>query len=401
MRKIQFSPPDITEEEISAVTDALRSGWITTGPRTKEFETKIAAFCETSRCACLNSATAALEMTLRLLQIGPGDEVITTAYTYSASAAVIHHVGATIVLADTESDSFHLSLEDVAKKITEKTKAIIPVDVGGVLCDYDGLKNILEEKRELFTPANELQETIGRVAIVADAAHAFGATRNGRPTGVHADFTCFSFHAVKNLTTAEGGAAVWHFPGADDDAIYKQYMLLSLHGQNKDALAKTRAGSWEYDIVAPYFKCNMTDITASIGLVQLDRYPDLLEKRRKLIKRYEEALAELPVTWLRHSGEHFQSSGHLFLLRLTGFSVEERNRTLLEMEERGISCNVHYKPLPMLTAYKNLGLQLNDCPNAYAMYENELTLPLHTGLTKDDIDYIVQNLREVLRGIHA
>lgn len=401
MRKIQFSPPDITEEEISAVTDALRSGWITTGPRTKEFETKIAAFCETSRCACLNSATAALEMTLRLLQIGPGDEVITTAYTYSASAAVIHHVGATIVLADTESDSFHLSLEDVAKKITEKTKAIIPVDVGGVLCDYDALKNILEEKRELFTPANELQETIGRVAIVADAAHAFGATRNGRPTGVHADFTCFSFHAVKNLTTAEGGAAVWHFPGADDDAIYKQYMLLSLHGQNKDALAKTRAGSWEYDIVAPYFKCNMTDVTASIGLVQLDRYPDLLEKRRKLIKRYEEALAELPVTWLRHSGEHFQSSGHLFLLRLTGFSVEERNRTLLEMEERGISCNVHYKPLPMLTAYKNLGLQLNDCPNAYAMYENELTLPLHTGLTKDDIDYIVQNLREVLRGIHA
>lgn len=401
MRKIQFSPPDITEEEISAVTDALRSGWITTGPRTKEFETKIAAFCETSRCACLNSATAALEMTLRLLQIGPGDEVITTAYTYSASAAVIHHVGATIVLADTESDSFHLSLEDVAKKITEKTKAIIPVDVGGVLCDYDGLKNILEEKKELFAPANELQETIGRVAIVADAAHAFGATRNGRPTGVHADFTCFSFHAVKNLTTAEGGAAVWHFPGADDDAIYKQYMLLSLHGQNKDALAKTRAGSWEYDIVAPYFKCNMTDITASIGLVQLDRYPDLLEKRRKLIKRYEEALAELPVTWLRHSGEHFQSSGHLFLLRLTGFSVEERNRTLLEMEERGISCNVHYKPLPMLTAYKNLGLQLNDCPNAYAMYENELTLPLHTGLTEDDIDYIVQNLREVLRGIHA
>ena len=401
MRKIQFSPPDITEEEISAVTDALRSGWITTGPRTKEFETKIAAFCETSRCACLNSATAALEMTLRLLQIGPGDEVITTAYTYSASAAVIHHVGATIVLADTESDSFHLSLEDVAKKITEKTKAIIPVDVGGVLCDYDGLKNILEEKKELFAPANELQETIGRVAIVADAAHAFGATRNGRPTGVHADFTCFSFHAVKNLTTAEGGAAVWHFPGADDDAIYKQYMLLSLHGQNKDALAKTRAGSWEYDIVAPYFKCNMTDITASIGLVQLDRYPDLLEKRRKLIKRYEEALAELPVTWLRHSGEHFQSSGHLFLLRLTGFSVEERNRTLLEIEERGISCNVHYKPLPMLTAYKNLGLQLNDCPNAYAMYENELTLPLHTGLTEDDIDYIVQNLREVLRGIHA
>lgn len=401
MRKIQFSPPDITEEEISAVTDALRSGWITTGPRTKEFETKIAAFCETSRCACLNSATAALEMTLRLLQIGPGDEVITTAYTYSASAAVIHHVGATIVLADTESDSFHLSLEDVAKKITEKTKAIIPVDVGGVLFDYDGLKNILEEKKELFAPANELQETIGRVAIVADAAHAFGATRNGRPTGVHADFTCFSFHAVKNLTTAEGGAAVWHFPGADDDAIYKQYMLLSLHGQNKDALAKTRAGSWEYDIVAPYFKCNMTDITASIGLVQLDRYPDLLEKRRKLIKRYEEALAELPVTWLRHSGEHFQSSGHLFLLRLTGFSVEERNRTLLEIEERGISCNVHYKPLPMLTAYKNLGLQLNDCPNAYAMYENELTLPLHTGLTEDDIDYIVQNLREVLRGIHA
>ena len=301
MRKIQFSPPDITEEEISAVTDALRSGWITTGPRTKEFETKIAAFCETSRCACLNSATAALEMTLRLLQIGPGDEVITTAYTYSASAAVIHHVGATIVLADTESDSFHLSLEDVAKKITEKTKAIIPVDVGGVLFDYDGLKNILEEKKELFAPANELQETIGRVAIVADAAHAFGATRNGRPTGVHADFTCFSFHAVKNLTTAEGGAAVWHFPGADDDAIYKQYMLLSLHGQNKDALAKTRAGSWEYDIVAPYFKCNMTDITASIGLVQLDRYPDLLEKRRKLIKRYEEALAELPVTWLRQT----------------------------------------------------------------------------------------------------
>lgn len=401
MRRIQFSPPDISEEEISAVSDALRSGWITTGPRTKEFENRIAAFCQTERAVCLNSATAALEMTLRLLGIGPGDEVITSAYTYTASASVIHHVGATIVLVDTEPDGFHLDPAQVRDKITEKTKAIIPVDIAGVLCDYETLTRVLEEKRALFTPANDLQRQIGRVVIVADAAHALGSTREGKVTGLHADFTCFSFHAVKNLTTAEGGAVVWKFPGAQHDAIYKHYMLLSLHGQDKDALAKSRGGSWEYDIIAPYFKCNMTDITASLGLVQMDRYPDLLARRQELIALYERELNDLPVHWLHHRSAQHRSSGHLFLLRLDGKTEEERNRIIAEMDDLGITCNVHYKPLPMLTAYMDLGFSIEDFPRAHAMFQNEITLPLHTGMSDDDVLYVTENLRRILEKSHA
>lgn len=396
MRKIPFSPPDITETEIQAVSDALRSGWITTGPRTKEFEKRIARFCHTNKAVCLHSATAAMEMTLRLLGIGPGDEVITSAYTYSASASVIHHVGATIVLVDTLPGGFHLDPALVKANINEKTKAIIPVDIAGVLCDYEALHRAVEEKKEVFRPNHPLQAQLGRVAIVADAAHAMGAEREGKIAGTHADFTCFSFHAVKNLTTAEGGAVVWNLPGADDEEIYKEYMLLSLHGQDKDALAKSKAGAWEYDIVAPYYKCNMTDITAALGLVQLDRYPRLLARRRELIDLYERALRDLPVRWQAHEGPRFRSSGHLFLLRMDEKTEEERNAVILSMEERGISCNVHYKPLPLLTAYKNLGFRIEDFPRAYAMYQNEMTLPLHTKMNAEDIRYIADTLKTLL-----
>lgn len=396
VRRIPFSPPDISEVEIQAVSDALRSGWITTGPRTKEFEEKIAQVCNTERAVCLHSATAAMEMTLRLLGIGPGDEVITSAYTYTASASVIHHVGAKIVLVDTAPDSFHLDPDQIKAHITEKTKAVIPVDIAGVLCDYEAIQQVLEEEKRKFRPANALQEQIGRIVIVADAAHAFGAEREGRPVGTQADFTCFSFHAVKNLTTAEGGAVVWHFPQADDDWIYKQYMLLSLHGQDKDALTKSKAGGWEYDIVAPYFKCNMTDITAALGLAQLDRYPELLQRRESLINQYEQNLADLPVQWLRHKSAVHRSSGHLFLLRLKGKTEQERNALITSMEERGISCNVHYKPLPMLTAYKDLGFWIEDFPCAYEMYRNEMTLPLHTQMSEEDIIYIADTLRVLL-----
>lgn len=396
MRKIPFSPPDITETEIQAVSDALRSGWITTGPRTKEFEKRIARFCHTNKAVCLHSATAAMEMTLRLLGIGPGDEVITSAYTYSASASVIHHVGATIVLVDTLPGGFHLDPALVKANINEKTKAIIPVDIAGVLCDYEALHRAVEEKKEVFRPNHPLQAQLGRVAIVADAAHAMGAEREGKIVGTHADFTCFSFHAVKNLTTAEGGAVVWNLPGADDEEIYKEYTLLSLHGQDKDALAKSKAGAWEYDIVAPYYKCNMTDITAALGLVQLDRYPRLLARRRELIDLYERALRDLPVRWQAHEGPRFRSSGHLFLLRMDEKTEEERNAVILSMEERGISCNVHYKPLPLLTAYKNLGFRIEDFPRAYAMYQNEMTLPLHTKMNAEDIRYIADTLKTLL-----
>ena len=399
MRKIAFSPPDISEEEVSAVSDALRSGWITTGPRTKEFEKEIASYCHTKQAVCLHSATAAMEMTLRLLGIGPGDEVITSAYTYTASASVIHHVGAKIVLVDTVPGGFHLDPEQVRARINEKTKAIIPVDIAGVICDYQKLREAVEDKKDLFVPANPLQEQFGRVIIVADAAHAFGAEREGKICGTHADFTCFSFHVVKNLTTAEGGAVVWNFPQSDDARIYKQYMLLSLHGQDKDALAKTKVGAWEYDIVAPYFKCNMTDITAALGLAQLSRFPALLARRRELLALYEEALADLPVSWLAHETDIYRSTAHLFLLRLEGKSEAERNRIITRMEERGISCNVHYKPLPMLTAYKNLGFAIEDYPHAYAMYENEMTLPLHTQMQDDDVRYVAASLRDVLQTI--
>ena len=395
--KIPFSPPDIGEEEIEEVVKALRSGWITTGPRTKEFEKQIAAWCHTNRAVCLNSATASMEMTLRLFGIGPGDEVLVSAYTYTASASVICHVGATPVLIDTERDSFQMDYNRMASKITKKTKAIIAVDYAGVMCDYDRIFEIVEEKKELFMPEGKYQEALGRILVLADAAHAFGATYHGRHCGEVADFTCFSFHAVKNLTTAEGGAVTWRpLASVDDEEIYKQYMLLSLHGQSKDALAKTKLGAWEYDIVMPAYKCNMTDIMAAIGLAQIKRYDGLLTRRKELILKYNEGLKDENVEWLTHFGEDFSSSGHLYILRLTGYSSEERNEVITKMAERGVATNVHYKPLPMLSAYRNLGFDIKDYQEAYHMYENEITLPLHTCLTDEEADYVIHTLKEVL-----
>lgn len=395
---IAFSPPDITEEEIAEVTDTLRSGWITTGPKTKLFEKQIAEYCHTDRAVCLNSATACSEMTLRVLGIGPGDEVITSAYTYTASASVIHHVGAKIVLVDVSPDSYEMDYEKLEAAITEKTKAIIPVDLGGVICDYDRIFEIAEKKKNLFHPNSEIQKKMGRIAVVADGAHAFGAVREGKHSGELADFTSFSFHAVKNLTTAEGGAVVWkNIDGVDNEELYKQYMLLSLHGQSKDALAKTQLGAWEYDIVEPYFKCNMTDIMASIGLVQLKRYPEILNRRRQIIGMYDKGLEGLNVKVLKHYGEDFSSSGHLYLVRLCGKTREECNQIITKMAEAGVATNVHYKPLPMLSAYKNLGFDIADYPNAYAMFENEITLPLHTKLTDEEVQYVIETFRQSLR----
>lgn len=395
---IAFSPPDITEEEIAEVTDTLRSGWITTGPKTKLFEKQIAEYCHTDRAVCLNSATACSEMTLRVLGIGPGDEVITSAYTYTASASVIHHVGAKIVLVDVAPDSYEMDYGKLEAAITEKTKAIIPVDLGGVICDYDRIFEIAEKKKNLFHPNSEIQKKMGRIAVVADGAHAFGAVREGKHSGELADFTSFSFHAVKNLTTAEGGAVVWkNIDGVDNEELYKQYMLLSLHGQSKDALAKTQLGAWEYDIVEPYFKCNMTDIMASIGLVQLKRYPEILNRRRQIIGMYDKGLEGLNVKVLKHYGEDFASSGHLYLVRLCGKTREECNQIITKMAEAGVATNVHYKPLPMLSAYKNLGFDIADYPNAYAMFENEITLPLHTKLTDEEVQYVIETFRQSLR----
>lgn len=395
---IAFSPPDITEEEIAEVTDTLRSGWITTGPKTKLFEKQIAEYCHTDRAVCLNSATACSEMTLRVLGIGPGDEVITSVYTYTASASVIHHVGAKIVLVDVAPDSYEMDYEKLEAAITEKTKAIIPVDLGGVICDYDKIFEIAEKKKNLFHPNSEIQKKMGRIAVVADGAHAFGAVREEKHSGELADFTSFSFHAVKNLTTAEGGAVVWkNIDGVDNEELYKQYMLLSLHGQSKDALAKTQLGAWEYDIVEPYFKCNMTDIMASIGLVQLKRYPEILNRRRQLIGMYDKGLEGLNVKVLKHYGEDFSSSGHLYLVRLCGKTREECNQIITKMAEAGVATNVHYKPLPMLSAYKNLGFDIADYPNAYAMFENEITLPLHTKLTDEEVQYVIETFRQSLR----
>lgn len=394
-RHIAFSPPDITEEEIAEVADTLRSGWITTGPKTKKFENEIAAFCHTSKAVCLNSATACAEMSLRVLGIGPGDEVITSAYTYTASASVAVHVGATLVLVDTQPDSYEMDYEKLESAITEKTKAIIPVDLGGVICDYDKIYDIVEKKKSLFRPNTEIQKKMGRIAVVADGAHAFGATKNGKHSGEIADFTSFSFHAVKNLTTAEGGAAVWRdIDGIDNEEIYKQFMLLSLHGQSKDALAKTQLGAWEYDIIAPYYKCNMTDIMASLGLVQLRRYPSILARRKEIIEKYNEGLKDLDLNVLKHYGDDFASSGHLYLVRLNGKTREQCNTVITKMAEAGIATNVHYKPLPLLTAYKNLGFDIKDYPNAYAMFENEITLPLHTKLTDEDVEYVIETFRK-------
>ena len=394
-RNVPFSPPDISETEIQGVVEALKSGWITTGPRTKEFERRIAEFCGTNKAVCLNSATACEESILRLLGIGEGDEVITSAYTYTASASPIAHVGAKIVLVDTAKDSFEMDYEKLEEAITEKTKVIVPVDLGGVICDYDRIYEIVERKKELFHPENEIQKAIGRIAVVADAAHAFGAKKKlggeWKMCGSIADFTSFSFHAVKNLTTAEGGALTWkEIPGIDNEWIYKQFMLLSLHGQSKDALAKTKLGAWEYDILSPAYKCNMTDIMAAIGLAQMDRYEGLLKRREEIIKTYDRALKPLGIQVLDHYGEDHRSTGHLYLTRIPEINREVANQIIEKMAEYGIATNVHYKPLPLLTAYKNLGFRMEDYPNAYKQFENEITLPLHTLLSDEDVEYVVE-----------
>ena len=390
--QIPFSPPDMTEAEEIEVAQVLRSGWITTGPRTKEFERQIASYCHTPKVVCLNSATACMEMILRVLGVGPGDEVITSAYTYTASASVACHVGAKLVMVDTAPNSFEMDYEQLAQAITSRTKVIIPVDLAGIICDYDRIFSIANDKKQLFQPSNKLQNSIGRVIILADAAHAFGAKRNGKMCGEIADFTSFSFHAVKNLTTAEGGALTWRsIPGIDNEWLYQQFQLLSLHGQNKDALAKTQLGAWEYDIVAPNFKCNMTDIMAGIGLVQLKRYPEILRRRQQIINRYDEVLRDQNLQLLLHYGENHTSSGHLYLVRLIGREIDERNEIIIKMAERGIACNVHYKPLPVMTAYKNLGFDIANYPNAYNQYRNEITLPLHTRLSDEEIEYVLAN----------
>ena len=397
LRNIPFSPPDITDEEINEVINAMKSGWITTGPRTKEFERKIAEYVGVNKAVCLNSATAAMELTLRILGIGPGDEVITSAYTYTASASVIDHVGAKIVLVDTAPNSFEMDYEKLADAITENTKAIIPVDLAGKMCDYDKIYEVVERKKDLFKANNDIQKLFNRVVIMSDAAHAFGAERKGLKCGQVADFTTFSFHAVKNLTTAEGGAVVWRNDlGLDDEELYKQFMLYSLHGQSKDALAKTKKGSWEYDIVYPAYKCNMTDILASFGLIQIRRYKGLLERRKEIIEMYDSMLHSLGVQSLRHFGADFASTGHLYLARIPGISEEERNEIILKMAEDEIATNVHYKPLPMFTAYKNLGFDIKDYPNAYEQYANEITLPLHTLLSDEDVEYICRSLKRAM-----
>ena len=396
--KIPFSPPDITEAEIEEVADALRSGWITTGPKTKKLEREVAAFCGTNRAVCLNSQTACGEMTLRVLGVGEGDEVITSAYTYTASASVVCHVGAKLVLVDTQKDSLEVDYDKLEAAITEKTKVIIPVDLGGVPCDYDRIFSIVEKKKALFHPANELQKAIGRVIVMADAAHAFGATWKGRPVGSIADFSNFSFHAVKNFTTAEGGAATWRsIEGVDDEALYHQYQLLSLHGQSKDALAKTQLGAWEYDIVGPWYKCNMTDVTAGIGLAQMKRYKGLLERRKEIIGKYDAALKPLGIEVLHHYSEEHQSSGHLYITRIPGITLEQRHEIIVKMAEAGIACNVHYKPLPMMTAYKDLGFDIQDYPNAYERFVNEITLPLHTKLTDEEVDYVTEQYSKIVK----
>ena len=397
IKKIPFSPPDITESEVYLVSEALRSGWITTGPKTKEFERLIAMCCQTDQAVCLNSATACMELILRVLGVGPGDEVITSAYTYTATASVTCHVGAKVVMVDTAPDSFEMDYDKLADAITEKTKVVLPVDLAGVVCDYDKIFAAVESKKHLFSPVNDIQKAYGRVIVLADAAHAFGAKWHGKMCGEIADFTSFSFHAVKNLTTAEGGALTWrNHDGVDNESLYKQFQLLSLHGQNKDALAKTRLGAWEYDIVAPYYKCNMTDVMAGIGLAQLKRYPEMLYRRRQIIERYNEGLRGCDVQVLDHFGDDHSSSGHLYLVRLLGEDVEYRNAVIERMAERGIACNVHYKPLPMMTAYKNLGFDIVDYSNAYNQYHNEITLPLHTSLTNEDVEYVISNFVDII-----
>ncbi len=398
MRNIPFSPPDISEAEVEEVCSALRSGWITTGPRTKKLEGELAKFCHTDKVVCLSSATAAEELNLRVLGIGPGDEVIVPAYTYSASAAAAIHVGAAVKFIDCQKDSFEMDYDKMEDAITENTKAVIPVDMGGVLCDYDRIFAAVENKRSLFTPKGKIQKLLGRVAVVADCAHGLGAMRDGKMAGEIADFTSFSFHAVKNLTTGEGGASTWrHIDGLDNDELYREYQLLSLHGQSKDALAKTQLGAWEYDIVGPWYKCNMTDIMAAIGIKQLERYPELLNRRHDIISAYDAVLCPMGVKTLVHSGLNFKSSGHLYLTRVPEITEEKRNEFIVRMAEKGVACNVHYKPLPMMTAYKNLGADIKDYPNAFAQYSNEITLPLHTKLSDEDVSYVIDCFAELVK----
>lgn len=397
-KPIPFSPPDITEAEIQEVSEALRSGWITTGPRTKQFEKDICDYLNVKNCVCLNSATAAEELNLRVLGIGEGDEVIVPAYTYTASASAVIHCGAKVVFVDSQKDCLEMNYDAMEQAITEKTKAIIPVDLGGVPCDYDRIYEILNRKKELFHPNNDIQKAIGRVVVVADGAHAFGATKDGITVGNLADFTSFSFHAVKNLTTAEGGCAVWKsIEGIDESELYHLYQLYSLHGQSKDALAKTKAGAWEYDIVGPWFKCNMTDIMAAIGLVQLKRYPSLIERRYEIVEKYDKAMDDMGIEHIVHNGKNYHSSAHLYLIRIPNITVEQRNEIITHMAEKGVATNVHYKPLPMMTAYKTLGFDIKDYPNAYDLYHNEITLPLHTKLTDEDVDIVINTLKETLK----
>ncbi len=396
--KISFSPPDISELEIEEVIDALKSGWITTGPKTKELERQVAAFCGVNRAVCLNSQTACAEMALRAIGIGEGDEVITSAYTYTATASVIDHVGAKIVLIDTQPDSLEMDYDKLEAAITAKTKVVIPVDLAGIPCDYDRIFEIVERKKGLFQPSNAIQKAIGRVIVVADTAHAYGATFNGKPVGSIADFSAFSFHAVKNFTTAEGGALTWRdIKGIDNEELYHIIQLLSLHGQSKDALAKTKLGAWEYDIQGTWYKCNMTDIAAAMGLAQMKRYPAMLKRRKEIIERYDAAFKPLKIKVLTHYTKDYSSSGHLYITRVPNVSLSQRNEIIIKMAERGIACNVHYKPLPMHTAYKNLGFDIKNFPNAYKNFENEITLPLHTCLTDEEVAYVIKNFTEIVR----
>lgn len=400
---IPFSPPDMTEAEVQGAADAIRSGWITTGPKTKELERRVAEYCQVNRAVCLNSQTACAEMALRLLGIGAEnggsaeDEVIVPAYTYTASASVVCHVGVRLVLIDSQKESLEMDYDALERAISENTKAIIPVDLGGIPCDYDRIFSIAEQKKHLFKASNDIQKTIGRVAICTDAAHAFGAKRHGRMVGSIADMSSFSFHAVKNLTTAEGGALTWNIPGIDDEELYQQAQLYSLHGQSKDALAKTQLGAWEYDIVGPWYKCNMTDIMAGIGLAQLTRYEEMLERRKEIIGKYDAAFKPLGIQVLQHYTDEHQSSGHLYLTRIHGISLEQRQEIIVKMAEAGIATNVHYKPLPMMTAYKKLGFDIKDYPNAYRQFENEITLPLHTRLTDEEVEYVIEKYCEIVK----
>lgn len=403
-RNIPFSPPDISDLEVEEVAKALKSGWITTGPRTKELERRLAEYCNTSKVVCLNSATAAEELNFRICGIGEGDEVIVPAYTYTATASAAIHCGAKVIFVDSQKDSTEMNYDKVAEAINEKTKAVVAVDLGGIICDYDKLYAAVENKKNLFVPKEgdslgaRIQQSIGRVLVFADDAHALGAKWHGKMAGEIADFTSFSFHAVKNFTTAEGGASTWlDIPGVDNEEIYKQFQLYSLHGQNKDALAKTQLGAWEYDIVGPWYKCNMTDIMAAIGLRQLDRYPGMLERRKEIVNRYDEMCDELGVKHLIHSGSDFQSSSHLYLTRIPGISDQTRREIIIKLAELGISTNVHYKPLPLMTAYKKMGWDIKDFPNAYNYYENLITLPLHTCLSDEDVDYVIENFKEVVK----